>query len=76
MSTEMHNDKERKKREKEINTQHVHVHLLPPPDHVFGESSATDQVYSTITKPIVHSVMEGVNGMDSTAYMYMYMHTR
>ena len=31
-------------------------------DHVFGETSTTDQIYSTITKPIVHSVMQGFNG--------------
>jgi centromeric protein E len=31
-------------------------------DHVFGETSTTDQIYRTITKPIVHSVMQGFNG--------------
>jgi hypothetical protein len=31
-------------------------------DHVFGESSTTDQLYTTITLPIVHSVMQGFNG--------------
>ncbi|CAI8038460.1 Kinesin-like protein KIN-7I [Geodia barretti] len=31
-------------------------------DHVFGEASTTDQIYRTITRPIVHSVMQGFNG--------------
>ena len=31
-------------------------------DHVFDESATTEQIYTTLTKPIVHSVMEGFNG--------------
>ena len=31
-------------------------------DHVFDESATTEQIYTTLTRPIVHSVMEGFNG--------------
>ena len=32
------------------------------PDHVFGEGETTERIHEAITRPIVHSVMEGING--------------
>ena len=34
-----------------------------PADHVFSSSVETDEIYDSLAKPIILSVMEGFNGM-------------
>ena len=44
--------------------------LSPPADYVFSSSVETDEIYFSLAKPIILSVMEGFNGMliNSTPY--------